>query len=291
MIRSVLGITPDPTLFDDFDIFDRPKPAEKTAILQHEPNCHHARCKQMICQILKLPTKNLIDAMLASVMRADETILIIGGQRAAKDRTSLLSQTLDELRRAKEAFDSADAALLAHPHLSSEYTKSIDVIQLFLFVHPVRQAADKVEALVAKVLEMEQARRKLRVRAPSYPLHKAFMRTNAPVRHARGGLTAGYYFRSKDQLERAMAQFQSSAYVPAARHAAGGQPSEDAPVLGEYQKEQEYDHGKSSGTAPFRYRAWEVLHRLQGFESRFALKVTLVTTLLSIPAWLPQSRG
>ena len=40
----------------------------------------------------------------------------------------------------------------------------------------------------------------------------------------------------------------------------------------------------------FRYKLWAVLHRLQGFESRYALKVTLVTTLIAIPAWLPQSK-
>ena len=295
VIRSTLAITPDPTLFEEFDPLPEPGLEDETGSAQLGFIHHLERSKQTICQILKEPTKKLMDAMHMSIIRADEMILTIGGQRAAKNESHLLSQALNKLRNAKESFDSADTILLAHPHLSSEYAKSPDVIQLFLFVHPVRQAADKVEALVAKVFEMQQAKTKWRVRAPSYPFHKAIMRTNAQVRHDRGGLTAGYYFRTKKQLDRTMAELQSSAYIPAARHAAGGPSSEDAPeqlpVLGEYQKEQEYNHGKNSGKAPFRYRAWEVLHRLQGFESRFALKVTLVTTLLSIPAWLPQSRG
>lgn len=295
VIRSIMVISPDPTLFADFDPITEPASEQNTESEQQGPILHHERAKRTICQTLKVPTKMLIDAMVASIMRADETILSIGGQRAAKDELSLLPQALDNLRNAKETFDSADALLVAHPHLSSEYAKSPDVIQLFLFVHPVRQTADKVEALVAKVLEMQQAQRKWRIRPPSYPFSKAIMRTNAQVRHDRGGLTAGFYFRSKNQLDRAMAELESSAYIPAARHAAGGQALKDAPeqppVIGEYQKEQEFDHGKSSGKAPFRYRAWEVLHRLQGFESRFAFKVTLVTTLLSVPAWLPQSRG
>lgn len=295
VIRSIMAISPDPTLFADFVTITEPASEQNTESEQQGPILHHERAKRTICQTLKEPTKMLIDAMAASIMRADETILSIGGQRAAKDELSLLPKALDNLRNAKETFDSADALLVAHPHLSSEYAKSPDVIQLFLFVHPVRQTADKVEALVAKVLEMQQAQRKWRIRAPSYPFSKAIMRTNAQVRHDRGGLTAGFYFRSKNQLDRAMADLESSAYIPAARHAAGGQALKDAPeqppVIGEYQKEQEFDHGKSSGKAPFRYRAWEVLHRLQGFESRFAFKVTLVTTLLSVPAWLPQSRG
>ena len=294
VIRSILSIAPDPTLFNEFDIPHELDPEEDTESAQRRP-VHHERAKQTICQTLKEPTKNLIDAMVTSIKRADETILTIGGQRAAKNQSHVLSHCLDNLRTAQEVFDSADALLIAHPHLSSEYAKSPDVIHLFLFVHPMRQTADKIEELVAKVLEMQQANRQWRLRRPSYPLNKAIMRSNAQVRHDRGGLTAGYYFRTKRQLDRTMAELQSSAYVPAARHARGQQALENAPepppVLGEYQKEQEYDHGKGSGKAPFRYRAWEVLHRLQGFELRFAFKVTVVTTLLSVPAWLPQSRG
>ncbi len=289
VIRSVLAISPDPTLFADADPLTESKPEE------NDPVHHGKELKQTICQTLREPTRKLIDAMMSSIIYADQTIISIGGQGSIENELNLLSQALEALRNTMEVFDSADALLVAHPYLSSEYAKSIDVIQLFLFVHPVRQTADKVESLVAKVLEMQQAKVKWRIRAPSYPLNKAFMRTNAQVRHDRGGLTAGHFFRSKNQLDRAMAEFQSSAYIPAARHATGKQTTEDAsaqsPVLGEYQKEQEYDHGKGSAKAPLRYRVWEVLHRLQGFESRFAFKVTLVTTLLSVPAWLPQSRG
>ena len=302
VIRSVLAINPDTTLFDDLDPLTDTNSERNTGDGQQDPVRRRRQSRQTICHTLKVPTKNLIDAMLSSVKYADQTILAIGGQRPTEDEPNLLSQALQNLRTAKERFDSADAILVARPHLSSEYAKSPGVVQLFLFVHPVRQTADRVEALVAKILEMQQAKRKWRIRAPSYPLHKAFMRTNAQVRHDRGGLTAGHYFRSKDQLNRAMAEFKSSTYVPAARHAAGGRQAlndeapQGSPVLGEYQREQEYSHGKrpsakDSPKAPFRYRAWEILHRLQGFESRFALKVTLVTTLLSIPAWLPQSRG
>lgn len=38
-----------------------------------------------------------------------------------------------------------------------------------------------------------------------------------------------------------------------------------------------------------RYSVWTVMHRMQGFETRFGLKTTVVTSLLSIPAWLGQT--
>lgn len=39
----------------------------------------------------------------------------------------------------------------------------------------------------------------------------------------------------------------------------------------------------------FKFQIWKFMHRLQGFETRYAAKVVLVTALLSVPAWLGQS--
>ena len=38
----------------------------------------------------------------------------------------------------------------------------------------------------------------------------------------------------------------------------------------------------------FRHKLWAVLHRLQGFETKFGLKTAIVISLLAIPAWLKQ---
>ncbi|KAL2755935.1 hypothetical protein ACRALDRAFT_2105296 [Sodiomyces alcalophilus JCM 7366] len=39
------------------------------------------------------------------------------------------------------------------------------------------------------------------------------------------------------------------------------------------------------------FRIWRVLHRLQGFETKYAVKVCILTVSLAIPAWVEQSRG
>ena len=247
----------------------------------------------LICSTLREPTRQVIDAMVESINCADAIILEIGGQNAPPNLKNL-SSSLGRLRAAKASFDSADAVLVANPDLPSMYHKSPDVSELFLFIHPVRQTADKVENLVAKVMEMQSTSKRWKIRPPSYPLNKSVMRTNAQVRHDRGGLTAGFYFRSKRQLERTMADLQSTPYVPAIRHQAVSKDLNTDSVMGQYQLEQELASGKHPDVPRMmktRYRLWEVLHRLQGFESRFAFKVTLVTSLLSVPAWLPQSQG
>jgi hypothetical protein len=38
------------------------------------------------------------------------------------------------------------------------------------------------------------------------------------------------------------------------------------------------------------YKIWRILHRLQGFESKYAFKVVLLTALLSIPGYLTNTR-
>ncbi len=290
--RSILAIRPDTSLFDADASPSQSTSGVTSNLFSSTPSHDSGSTTRLICSSLRDPTRQVIDAMIDSVKCADAIILQTGGQNVSQDsRASLMS--LDRLRSAKAAFDSADAALVASPELPSLYHKSPDVAELFLFIHPVKQTADKVESLIAKICEMQSTSRHWRIRAPSYPLFKALMRTNPQVRHDRGGLTAGFYFRSKRQLDKTMADLSSTAYIPARRdEATGGDPNQDS-VMGEYQMEQEMASGKHPDVPKmvrFRYQLWEVMHRLQGFESRFAFKVTLVTTLLSVPAWLPQSR-
>lgn len=62
---------------------------------------------------------------------------------------------------------------------------------------------------------------------------------------------------------------------------------------GKYEEEEDVAMDRDSQLSDlqrFRYRLWKTLHHLQGFEMRFALKVALVTSLLSVPSWLSQSR-
>ena len=288
IIRAILSIRPDTILFDipegGENLVEGLRPGSA-------PEGEHTM--QLICSSLREPTRELIDSMIDVVKHADLTIMEIGGQKRSPE-TPGLSKAVNRIRLARETFDAADALLIANPKLSSTYAKSPDVIELFLFIHPVRQTTDKVEAFASKILQMQQDDSRWQIRAPSHPFTKAVMRTNAQVRHDRGGLTAGFYFRGKKQLDRTMADLQSVVYVPAARQSHRGDDlSKQAPAIGEYQQDQEETSGKTSKTserADFRYRLWTLLHRLQGFESRFAFKVALVTTLVSIPAWLPQSR-
>ena len=279
IIRSLLSVKPETSLFDD-EIT-----TQKSTRLPAE---FHQHAADLIRSLLAGPTGRLIEAMKVAVQDSDHVLLHLGGQKA---RPGSIAPAVHLLKVAKEEFDAADLALLSRPDLPASYAKQPECIDLLLFVHPIRQAADKVEAFAQKVLEMQQSNRGWRILPYSYPWKKASTRSNAQVRHDRGGLTAGFYFRSQKQLQQTMTSLQSISYVPLARQEQSHSGPQGSTMF-------DAREPKTNQAATFnqdemkglRRRLWETLHRLQGFESRFALKVTLVIILISIPAWLDQSR-
>ena len=276
VIRSILAIESDTTLFDS---------------IPSEPEDGPLETVDLIRKRLGEPSRMLLVAMRQCIKSTDAAILNMAGLRPPSDMRKeaiSLKVSLTGLVGAEQAFDEADNQLLEIDNITMAYKNDVATIELFLFIHPLRQAASKIEALANHVSTMQSQNQAWRIQAPSYPWYKAINRTNAQVRHDRGGLTAGFYFRTKHQLERSMADLQRTAYVPAVRHeTTKGQPQPHMSTIGDDWGETE----KKTAGQRLRYETWSILHRLQGFESRFAFKVSLVTTLLSVPAWLPQSRG
>lgn len=230
---------------------------------------------------------------------ADNAILTMSGYRRyiePVDGTGKsLSAAASGLHVSIVAFDEADTALLETEKLPLDYAENPELVDILVFVHSVRQVATSVQAYAVKVLEMEGTNAGVHLNLPSYPFIKSLNRTNAQVRHDRGGLTVGFYFRTKRQLERSMRDLQSRIYVPLPEQRFDGVNTREFQLDPEdrCKDEQVYLESRASPATrrqTRRYKTWSFLRQLQGFETRFALKVTIVTTLLSIPAWLSQSR-
>lgn len=254
---------------------------------------------KLVASRLADPTAKLLSCMRTSLARCDAVLMDMSGYRKYlgpdKDVSTDILGSLTKLRKATIKYDDEEESLLDNPDLPPTYSDHPEVVELFLFVQPIRQAARTVESLLVKVMEMQQRRSGWRLYLPSYSWQKALQRTNAQVRHDRGGLTAGFYFQSQNQLARSM-QGMANVYKPLPRQHTHEnekeeqhQPVTRTDTVGKYEEEKEAS--KQSKQKRFRYRLWETLHRLQGFETRFALKVTITTSLLSVPAWLDQSRG
>lgn len=332
VIRSLLSLKMETRLFDDFDSVptpaerrsrsNTPKPdtdssnesplGEHDAVIdidsQEEPPLMFRtstgdKAVRLVASRLADPTAQLISSMKAALARCDAVLMNMSGYRKylgpPPDISTDIVGCLTKLRKASIKYDNEQDSLMDNTDLPPTYSDHPEVVELFLFVHPIRQAARTVEDLLVKVMEMQQRRRGWRLYLPSYPFGKSLQRTNAQVRHDRGGLTAGFYFQSQHQLAKTM-QGMASAYKPLPRRQAH-EKSEERPAavtrtdtIGKYEEEKEAAMNKklqASKQKRFRYKLWMVLHRLQGFETRFALKVAITTSLLAVPAWLNQSRG
>ncbi|KAL8784640.1 MAG: hypothetical protein Q9195_008969 [Heterodermia aff. obscurata] len=304
VIRSVLSIRPETTLFDVPDgVSESRSGAMMLSACEKdsqgkEQSFHCDAALGVIVELLRKPTREIIDAVLAAINHCDAILTRIGGVKKFNNESEHqhdIAKVLGRLQSSMDAFDAADKLLLHRAELPPAFATSPEIIEIFLFVHPVRQAADKVQQLLRKVVEVRRKNRGWRVNLPTYPFIKSLDRVNAQVRHDRGGLTAGFYFRTKEQLERTMADLQHTSYIPRAHSVA---PTDDRHRQiphsdGHKTKNDSASNRKKRDPAAVSYRhlVWRFLHRLQDFESRFAFKVALVTTLLSIPAWLHQSRG
>ncbi|CAD6446655.1 4e649bb4-d863-4f17-9e8d-6e258a16a71e [Sclerotinia trifoliorum] len=261
------------------------------------------RAVELVAGKLAEPTSNLLSCLKTALQRCDAVLMDMSGHRVflgpSKDVSSDIVGAITSIRKAKIKYDEEEEQLLRNPNLPPTYSDHPEVVEIFLFVHPIRQAANSAEALLVKVNEMQQRRPGWRAYLPSYPFGKALQRTNEQVRHDRGGVTAGFFFQSQRELAKTM-KGMANVYKPGPRKKRGTEEEEDnydnlepTESRGAYAEEEEIAMDKNSQTSRqkrLRYKTWKVIHRLQGFETRFALKVAIVTSLLSIPAWLNQSR-
>jgi hypothetical protein len=319
VVRSLLSLNTETQLFDEMErktVFQEgatrnlAKPKDATIIDVDEspkrPSVFRSnteeRAVKLVASKLAEPTSNLLKCMRNSLERCDAVLMSMSGYRKylgpPESTSSDIVGVLTKIRKVIIKYDEEEDSLLDNPALPPTYSNHPQVVELFLFVHPIRQAATTVEALLVKVMEMQQRHRGWRIYLPSYPFGKALQRTNAQVRHDRGGVTAGYYFRSQYQLARTM-RGMANVYKPLPRHHNPKEKEESpkpgierAETLGKYEEEDvSMDrNSQASKQKRLRYKLWVILHDLQGFETRFALKVIIVSCLLSVPAWLQQSR-
>ncbi|KAI2628456.1 hypothetical protein GGR54DRAFT_587252 [Hypoxylon sp. NC1633] len=244
------------------------------------------------------PTSRLILSMKSALQSCDAVLMDMCGHRQylgpPKDVSDDLPGALVKLRRRIIAFSDCQDIVLASDTLPPTYAESPEVAKLFAYCRPVHQAATAIEALLVKVNEMQQRKPKLKFHSPSYPFWKALHRSNAQVRHDRGGVTAGSYFKSFSDIAAIIRKIKSREFQPLPRE-------EDEST--EKSTEKGHDTSYATMTADeledewsirknrVRHEIWGFLHRLQGFETRFGLKTAAITSLLSIPAWLPQSHS
>lgn len=255
--------------------------------------------EKLVKRIMAGPARKLLDQMKTTLCAADGELLRLANHPDlvtgdVPDHSLSIEDHLHLLQASIQEFDAADRTLFASPDLPKTFSGSPEIVELFLFTHPLRKAANSIFQFARKVAELKSLPNagKRMLLWPSYPWERALFRVNKQVRHDRGGLSAGLYFHTKKQIVKEMNMYAAKKFIPSPRQDETGayedtHPEED-PVIVNLGGVGPQGTAKPSS---FRYRLWSVMHRLQEFEARFALKATVLTALLSIPAWLGQSSG
>lgn len=97
----------------------------------------------------------------------------------------------------------------------------------------------------------------------------------------------GSYFRSFNEIAELIERIASKEYEPLSRRENKG--ANKLEKMHSTMTATEIEDESPTKAARLGKSIWRVMHRAQGFETRFGLKSTAVVSLLAVPAWLPQS--
>ncbi|KAI0467529.1 hypothetical protein F4859DRAFT_493628 [Xylaria cf. heliscus] len=244
---------------------------------------------------LLTPTEDLLLSIKIALKTCDAALMDMCGHRRYLGPPSTISNdlhsALSNLREHIAAFNTRQEKVLTSNRLSQTYSRRPEVLKIFAFCRPVLQAATAIESLVTQLDELQQRQPKYpQFHLPDYPIWKAIHRTNAQVRHDRGGVTAGSYFRSLSDIAKMIKKIKSRDFRPVSQKESSAD-DECYDTSAASTPADDLSNDSSSRQTRLRHRIWTFLHRLQGFETRFGLKAALVTSLLALPAYLVKSHS
>lgn len=247
---------------------------------------------------LGLPTKVLAERMANALYVCDAELSIFSKHsrmlsKQQHESTATIADACLQLKKATSEFDLADSRLLDSTDLPN-FQYGEEIVSLLIFIHKIRQTTDSVTRLVERIqIVVNKKNKRRRFWFPSYDWRKAMYRSNPQVRHDRGGMTAGYFFRSKRELELVMGQkpfdpsdLGTTAYMPDTQHSKKIKMKSQRGRLTEGPIRNNSDEPDT-----LRFKCWKALHELKGYESKFALKVTMTVCLLALPGWLDRSKN
>lgn len=210
VIRGLLSLRSNTRIFDAWNEAARKQGPDQTRVEADDfivnmeqqaaegPSAREEELLTFVAENLVEPTEHLFAGMRATLKSCDAVLMDMCGHRQylgpSPDVSNDVSGTLVKLRRRIITFVTIQDSVLASEKFPQTYAEYPEVVKFFAFCRPVHQAASAVEALAVKVNQMQQQKpERPKFYPPDYPFWKSLHRTNAQVRHDRGGLTAGTY--------------------------------------------------------------------------------------------------
>lgn len=308
VVRALLSMETETTLFQDWETDNNPVeitvggPAESSSGSSSAGRSHaggyfssfeeEEEASRKVANALSAPTKEMLSCMMEGTRRCHAALMDLSGHRKhfgpPADVSSDIATVQFRMRAALSSFDEAELTLLSSGELPLSYADHSETVHLFVFTRHVRETAATIVQLMEKVHEMHQTSASRRINLPTYPPWKAIYRTNAQVRHDRGGVTAGIYKTTFAEIGQLLENLNPNedgepigrkGYEPVTVEKISSRPTMDAT---------ENDKPNNTNKDKLGFKIWKVLRRLQGFESKYALKVAILCSVLAVPAWMKE---
>lgn len=218
-------------------------------------------------------TKKAISEALDAVI-SFSTYLRKGPSSSKQQQLSSLIEAREKLEQAME--DMADQYnLIASQRHFQRSLHVQEVLDVLLHLYYMGETSRAVVEMLRAYEEVCQHGRKWKLNFPSYPFRRAVRCTTAQVTHDRGGQTSSYFYRTKKDVDDIFATIDT----------ANSSRKPEIPRQNYVNKPLIYEEtGKL-------HEFWQVIHRFQDFEARFAFKAAVSVALVSLPAWIASSRG
>ncbi|SPO05040.1 related to BRE4 Protein involved in endocytosis [Cephalotrichum gorgonifer] len=238
-------------------------------------------------RVLQGPTQELVAAMVDGLRACDAVFMDISGHRSSlgppKDVSSDIESAEAKIAAAAKKFDDAETALSGSQEVRGY---NPEIMRLLGLARSVRMTSGPINKLMTGMRAIQARSHHIRVELPSNDLWKSLTRTNAQVRHDRGSVTPTSYNQTFAKISELINKIKAREHLPISQNGFMGDSDRDDSVSGVPGVVDPSQRPDS-----LRHRTWRTLHFLQGFEGKYALRVVVVTGLLSAPGYVRNSRA
>lgn len=166
--------------------------------------------------------------------------------------------------------------------LSDNLFQDLKVVDMLLYVHHLSDTCHAYMEFLSAVRDLATKKRSWKLSFVKYPLERLLKINTRQTAHDRGGQSAFYFFHTMRDVQTVFKKFYS---LPSSRNIqengldAASEP-DNVGIL-----------NKAEHEPSIRHSIWEVMHRLQQHETRFALRTSITILLLCLPAYIDSSQG
>lgn len=226
------------------------------------------------------------------------------GSGETSKHADALHETIKSIRVCQSVLENLSEHLLSSAEMRGIQVewRATPVVNVLVFVHYLYDMSRSLTHVLDAFLELAIKNRKWVVSFPSYPFARALKTNTRQITHDRGGQSAFYFFHTKTSVERVLKKIrelntarmtkkheEEAHYYHNSRFDNKSANTNTSNITSENPIHAQSLLYKSNEQHKFRYKVWKVVHRLQEYESRFAIRTALTVTLLSVPGWVSSS--